>query len=239
MHFLSVYQLCLQIVFILLIRQVQHMNLSETEGVSRVHFPPLYWQSRPVKPVPYLPWHSYKWPLGWGTRHVSPYFGEWVVSVRALCSVNSSSCFLVVDVFGISGKQESTSKLSDFCSSTMNKLFTSTLLLLVHFSMPRSSVRLHWGGNAEWRIPKQFLDPLLKKFSKVWNQCSRWLNKNKKSVSIFCLLCAVLSGLHTSRIFVYGSVKMYRFFSCQTRNYFSELTSYIEADDRFHPVRID
>ena len=36
-----------------------------------------------------------------------------------------------------------------------------------------------------------------------------------------------------ARIFVYGSVKMYRFFSCQTRNYFSELTSYIEQRSRW------
>lgn len=110
-----------------LINQRQNMNLSGrlayitsikrdySREIERGLFSTLHWQLRPAKHDLYRSYYSgWKWMSTLMGHHVSPYFGEWVVSVRALCSVNSSSCFLV-DVFGILGAERSALCVVDFC----------------------------------------------------------------------------------------------------------------------------
>ena len=140
-------------------------------------------------------------------HHVSPYFGEWVVSVRALCSVNSSSCFLV-DVFGILGAERRCSLLCvvDFWESNNRQTFHKhfSLLFGAFFNaMVICSMFDFYFGKKTGKIPKPNNSFKL----------GRLQNKNKAG-SIFSLIMRFWAGLHTIFLFTLAwNVSIFR--SCQ------------------------
>ena len=142
---------------------------------------------------------GWKWMSALMGHHVSPYFGEWVVSVRALCSVNSSSCFLV-DVFGILGAERRCSLrcVVDFWESNNRQTFHKhfSLLFGAFFNaMVICSMFDFYFGKKTGKIPKPNNSFKL----------GRLQNKNKSCFD-FLADYAVLSRI-THYIFVYVSVK--------------------------------